>query len=126
MLLQADEIDYNTDTGDVEGRGHVHFEHFSRGEKMDCDKAEYNIDDENGTFYNVSGSAHPIQARPGLLTTQNPFYFRANGRRIKDHYILHDGFLTDCLLPGPWWISRAPSSTSFPATTPSPASPGFI
>jgi len=31
MLLRADELDYNTETGDAEARGHVHFEHFTRG-----------------------------------------------------------------------------------------------
>lgn len=110
MLLLADEIDYNSDTGDVDARGHVHFEHFSRGEKLDCDHAEYNVDSETGKFYDVSGSANVrINARPGLLTTQNPFYFQGKwAERLKDRYILHDGFLTDCLLPRPWWRLRAP------------------
>ncbi|MEQ1885093.1 MAG: LPS assembly protein LptD [Bryobacteraceae bacterium] len=109
MQLKADEVDYNADTGDVEARGHVHFEHFQRGEKLDCDRAEYNIDSETGKFYEVSGSATArVNARPGLLTTQNPFYFQGNwAERLKDHYVLHDGFLTDCLLPRPWWRLRA-------------------
>ena len=110
MQLRADELDYNSDTGDVEARGHVHFEHFVRGEKLDCDRAEYNIDEETGKFYTVTGSSTTrIAARPGLLTTQNPFYFESKwAERLKDHYILHDGFLTDCLLPRPWWVLRAP------------------
>ncbi len=33
MLLQADEIDYNTDTDDVELRGNVHYTNYVRGEK---------------------------------------------------------------------------------------------
>jgi len=109
MQLKADEIDYNSDSGDVEARGHVHFEHFVRGEKIDCDRAEYNIDAETGKFYVVSGTAAArVNARPGLLTTQNPFYFQGDwAERLKDHYVLHDGFLTDCLLPRPWWRLRA-------------------
>ncbi|MEQ1947643.1 MAG: LPS assembly protein LptD [Bryobacteraceae bacterium] len=109
MQLKADEVDYNADTGGVEARGHVHFEHFERGEKLDCDRAEYNVETETGKFYEVSGSATArVNARPGLLTTQNPFYFQGNwAERLKDHYILHDGFLTDCLLPRPWWRLRA-------------------
>ena len=111
MQLKADEVDYNSDTGDVEARGHVHFEHFERGEKLDCDRAEYNIDAETGKFYTVSGTASArINARAGLLTTQNPFYFQGDwAERLKDHYVLHDGFLTDCLLPRPWWRLRAPT-----------------
>jgi len=116
MQLKADEVDYNADTGDVLARGHVHFEDFDRGEKLDCDHAEYNIDDETGKFYAVSGSAAPrIQARPGLLTTTNPYYFEGKlAERLKDHYILHDGFLTDCLLPRPWWRLRSSAITVVP------------
>jgi LPS-assembly protein len=116
MQLKADEVDYNSDTGDVQARGHVHFEHFVRGEKLDCDHAEYNIDEETGKFYTVSGSAAPrIQARQGLLTTRNPYYFEGQwAERLKDHYILHDGFLTDCLLPRPWWRLRSSAITVVP------------
>jgi LPS-assembly protein len=111
MQLKADEVDYNSDTGDVEARGHVHFEHFERGEKLDCDRAEYNIEAETGKFYVVKGTATArVNARPGLLITQNPFYFEGNwAERLKDHYILHDGFLTDCVLPRPWWRLKAPT-----------------
>lgn len=116
FLLKADEIDWNEDTDDLIARGHVHFEHFSRGEKVDCDQAEYNMDDENGTFYNVSGTSQTtIAARPGLLTTQNPFYFKAKwAERVKDRYILHDGFLTDCLVPNPWWVFKGPEFVVIP------------
>jgi len=111
MLLRADELDYNTETGDAEARGHVHFEHFVRGEKLDCERAEYNVDTETGKFYDVSGTANArIQARRGLLVTQNPFYFQGKwAERLEDHYILHDGFLTDCVLPGAWWRLKGPS-----------------
>ena len=110
MLLRADEVDYNADTGDIQARGHVYFENFQRGEKINCDRADYNIDSENGKFYVVSGTSVPvIHTRPGLLTTTNPFYFEAQwAEKLRDRYILHDGFLTDCLLPRPWWRLRAP------------------
>ena len=110
MLMRADEVDYNADTGDVQARGHVHFENFTRGEKIDCDRADYNIDSELGKFYVVTGTSVPvIHTRPGLLTTTNPFYFEAQwAEKMNDRYILHDGFLTDCLLPRPWWRLRSP------------------
>jgi len=110
MLLQADEIDYNSDTDDVELRGNVRYTNYVRGEKLECDRAEVNLDDDTGRFYNVKGSAmSQVQARPGLLTTQNPFYFESKwAERLKDHYILHDGFLTDCLMPRPWWFLKGP------------------
>ena len=116
MQIKADEIDWDTDAGYVEARGHVHFEYFSRGEKLDCDKAEYYINEDNGNFYNVKGSAaSTIQARPGLNTTTNPFYFEGQwAERKDDTYIVHEGFLTDCTLPGPWWIFKGPSFTIVP------------
>ena len=116
MLLKADELDYNTDTGDAQARGHVHFEHYARGEKLDCDHADYNVSTETGKFYDVSGTATPrIQARKGLLVTQTPFYFQGKwAERLQDHYILHDGFLTDCVLPAAWWRLRGPTFLVIP------------
>jgi len=116
MLLRADELDYNTETGDAEARGHVHFEHFVRGEKLDCDRAEYNVGAETGKFYDVSGSATSrIQARRGLLITQTPFYFQGKwAERLQDHYILHDGFITDCVLPNAWWRMKGPKFEVIP------------
>lgn len=111
MVLKADELDYNDDSGDVVARGHVHFEHFQRGEKLDCDRLEYNVNTETGKFYEVTGSVSPrIQARRGMLTTTNPFYFEGNlAERLKDTYILHDGFLTDCKVPDAWWRLKSKS-----------------
>jgi LPS-assembly protein len=116
MLLRADELDYNTETGDAEARGHVHFEHFVRGEKLDCDHAEYNVSAETGKFYDVSGSATSrIQARRGLLITKTPFYFQGKwAERLEDHYILHDGFITDCAMPNAWWRMKGPKFEVIP------------
>jgi LPS-assembly protein len=110
LQLKADEIDYNEDTQMAEARGHVHFEHYVRGEKLDCDRAVYDLGEETGTFYNISGTAPAqVRARPGLLTTTNPYYFQGKwAERLKDHYILHDGFLTDCVVPRPTWILKGP------------------
>ncbi len=109
-LLKADEIDYNEDTGDAEARGHVYLLHFSDGEELWADHADYNVRDETGKFYNVRGSSPVhIEARPGVLTTSNPFYFQGEwAERLKEKYILHDGFTTNCKMPKPWWIERAP------------------
>ncbi|HXP84538.1 MAG TPA: LPS assembly protein LptD [Bryobacteraceae bacterium] len=120
MQLKADQIDYNRDTGYAEARGNVHFENFARGEKLNCDRAEYNVEEHTGKFYNVTGSATTrIVARPGRLTTQNPFYFAGEwAERLSDRYILHHGFLTDCLVPAPpttpWWTMHAPAIDVIP------------
>ena len=119
MQIKADELDWNTDTNYVEARGHVHFEYFARGEILDCDKAQYYLNDDDGDFYNVKGSAaSTIQARPGLNTTTNPFYFEGQWLERKDDtYIVHHGFLTDCTVPSPWWIFKGPTFTVVPGTS---------
>jgi LPS-assembly protein len=103
--MDADAVDYNDDTGDVEAWGNVRYENFEDGTKLNCDHATYNVNSETGVFYNVRGTSETkIIARPGLLTTTNPFYFEGKwGERVDGKYIIHDGFVTDCKVPKPWW-----------------------
>ncbi len=110
MRISADKIDFDTDTDWTYAHGHVHMEHYATGDKIDADHAEYNIRTEEGKFYVVDGtSPSKVMTSPGVLTTTNPFYFQAKwAERIKDRYILHQGFLTDCKIPKPWWIFQAP------------------
>jgi len=111
LIFRADEADYNRDTGYLEARGHVQFEDFKTGQKMAVDRAVYNLEDKTGEFHTVDGTAPSrIEARPGILTTQNPFYFQgAWAEKLANRYILHDGFVTDCLVPRPWWVLKAKS-----------------
>ena len=110
IKLWADEIDYNEETGDAHGRGNVHFKHLVRNEELWADKVDYNVQLQTGKFYNVHGSAPgKVTPRQGLLTTTNPFYFQGQwAERLKDRYILYNGFITDCQPLKPWWTLRAP------------------
>lgn len=103
--FDADAVDYNDDTGDVEAWGNVRYENFLDGTKLNCDRAKYNVNTESGVFYNVRGTSETkIVARPGLLTTNQPFYFQGKwGERVEGKYIIHEGFVTDCKVPKPWW-----------------------
>ncbi|HSW50254.1 MAG TPA: putative LPS assembly protein LptD, partial [Bryobacteraceae bacterium] len=109
LQLWADEMDYNEETGEAEARGNVHFQHFQRGEELWATRAEYNLRHSAGRFYDVRGTSPPkIERRPGLLTSPRPFYFEGRwAERLKERYILHDGFVTNCRLPKPWWAFRA-------------------
>ena len=50
-----------------------------------------------------------IDARPGILTSNNPFYFQgAWAERRGARYILYNGFITNCKMPRPWWRLRGP------------------
>lgn len=109
IRLWADEIDYNEETGGASARGNVRFKDLKRATELWADRADYNLALETGNFFNVRGTAPPkIDYRPGLLITSNPFYFEGRwAERLKERYILYDGFITDCRLPKPWWTLRA-------------------
>ena len=110
MTISADEIDFNSDTAWAIARGHVRLEHYATGDILNADHAEYNIRTEEGKFYAVNGtSPSKILTSPGVLTTTNPFYFQAMwADRIKSRYVLHNGFITDCKMPKPWWKFKSP------------------
>lgn len=110
MLFRADSIDYNEETGDVEAHGNVYFEQFERNEKIWADHLEYNTQTEKGKFYDVRGTTSPrIDTRPGMLTSTNPYYFQGQwAERLEGHYILYNGFLTNCRIPNPWWKLKGP------------------
>lgn len=110
MLITADEIDFNSDTSWANARGHVRLEHYATGDILNADHAEYNIRTEEGKFYAINGvSPSKILTSPGVLTTTNPFYFQAAwADRIKNRYVLHHGFITDCKMPKPWWVFQSP------------------
>lgn len=110
MLLRADQIDYNEVTAMAEARGNVKYTSFTDGTELEAERAEYNLRDESGKFWSPKGSTPAkIDARPGVLTSSNPFLFQGKwAERIKDRYILYDGFITSCRLPKPWWVLRGP------------------
>ncbi len=104
-VFTADSVDYNENTHIFTARGHVYYRNYDQNEVIYCDSAEYNTDTERGTFYNPRGYAKTkVVARPGVLMTQAPFYFEgAVADKVENKYILHDGFITDCKVPNPWW-----------------------
>ncbi|HEY7392886.1 MAG TPA: LPS assembly protein LptD [Bryobacteraceae bacterium] len=116
MLLQADEIDFDENTGGLKATGNVYFHSFAHNEQLWADRVEYNTDSETGTFYNVRGTGYTrIDARPGRLTTSEPFFFQGQwAERLEDHYVLHNGFITNCKMPNPWWELRGRRFTIFP------------
>ena len=110
QLLRADQIDYNEDTGDAEARGHVYLQNFDGGDELWADRAEYNIDAEQGKFYKVRGTSPvEIPRRPGVLPSSNPYHFEGKwAEKLENKYLLHDGFITNCNMPKPWWTLRGP------------------
>jgi LPS-assembly protein len=116
MVIRADQIEYDQDTGDVRGQGHVYFHDFEKNEQIWASRMEYNTEDKKGKFWDVRGETHPrIVTRPGVLTVDAPFYFQGEwAERIGLKYILHNGWITNCKLPSPWWRMRGPKFVIVP------------
>jgi LPS-assembly protein len=110
MVLKADELDVDNDTHNMEARGHVFFQQFVRNEIIVCERAEYNTETEMGKFYKLRGyTKTKIDAKPGMLTSDNPFYFEGEwAEKIHEKYILYNGFITGCVMPSPWWTLNGP------------------
>ena len=116
FLLEADEIDYDRESGLAEARGAVKFVKFQSGEVLKADRVDYNLNDQTGTFYKVNGSAFgKIDPRPGILTTGNPFLFQGDwAEKLQDRYVLHNGTITNCEMPDPWWTIKSPTIDIIP------------
>ncbi len=105
MLFEADEMDWDQESGDLHASGHVHMRNFEGKEDLWCERLEYNTEKGTGKFYDVRGQTVPrIITRPGVLTGTSPFYFQGEwAERVDERYILHNGWVTNCKMPRPWW-----------------------
>lgn len=109
-ILQADEITYNSDSGDSELEGHVVLDGGPYDEHVLANNGTYNIRTQVGKFYSVIGTVG-FQGKKSryVLTTSNPFAF--TGRIVEktgpDHYLVHQGTVTTCELPHPKWLFNA-------------------
>jgi LPS-assembly protein len=107
--FEADDAEYDESTKVFTAHGNVMYRNYDRNEVIYCDKAVYNNETGRGTFYHVKGyTKTKVVARPGVLTTQEPFYFEADwAEKIEERYVLHEGLITDCHVPHPWWTLSA-------------------
>ncbi|HUP04539.1 MAG TPA: LPS assembly protein LptD [Bryobacteraceae bacterium] len=110
MLIRADNMTWDQDSGQLHATGHVYLHNFERNEEVWCDRMDYDTKNESGMFYNVRGQMVPrLVTRPGMLTSHSPFYFQGEwAERNGGVYILHHGYITNCKIPAPWWRLRGP------------------
>ena len=111
FILWADEVTYDSNTGDAKLEGHVVVDGGPNDEHIEASKAQYNIRNETGRFYDVVGTIG--MQKPLLhhliLTSTSPFAFTGKlvERTAPDHFIVHDGTITSCELPHPKWQFNA-------------------
>lgn len=111
MHLQADHVEYNSETSQAIVRGHVQFDY--ENQHLEGDEAELNVASGKGRFRNVRGmirvDRHP---NPLLLVTENPLYFEAKEveRLSADRYVVRHAWFTVCDPRRPTWQFYAPEA----------------
>ncbi|MBI1355043.1 MAG: LPS assembly protein LptD [Acidobacteria bacterium] len=116
IVVTADEVDYNDDTGEMEARGNVHYRNLNGKEDLYADKVAYNTQTELGTFYVTHGTVTSAsQGGPRVLSTDNPFYLDAPiVHKTADNYVVVDGLVTNCDPEHPWWTMKSPKTKIAP------------
>jgi len=105
-ILHADQMTYNSDTGDATVEGHVVLDGGPNDEHIQASRGTYNVRSEIGRFESVVGTTGiRLRGTRSILTSSNPFAF--TGKLVEktspDHYIVYDGTVTTCELPRPKW-----------------------
>ena len=105
-ILYADEMTYNSETGDAELEGHVVLDGGPYDEHVEASHGNYNVKTQVGKFYDVIGTAgFRIRRNKYVLTSSNPFAF--SGKIVEKngptHYLVRQGTVTTCELPKPKW-----------------------
>jgi LPS-assembly protein len=109
-VLYADEIEYNSKSGEATATGHVHLDGGDYNVHIEASRAEYNVTDGTGKFFDVHGTTGlRLGSRRAMLTTSSPFTF--DGREIDkvgvNRFVIHHGTITSCELPHPKWTFSA-------------------
>jgi LPS-assembly protein len=122
--IQADHVEYDSDTGDVTATGHLVVSGGPKHEEIHASHGTFNTQTQTGTFYDVTGSIglRLVSGRPGVgpvvsglaaanptrqvYDNGNPFLFtgRIVVKKGPDEYDVIDGSVTSCQLPKPDWL----------------------
>lgn len=110
--LRADHIEYNTETQEINARGHVQLDY--KNQHVEAADASYNLRTGQGAFHEVRGT-FTVQRKPSatLLVSPNPIYFEAREaeRVSEDEYKIRGAWLTVCNPDRPTWKFYAPKAT---------------
>lgn len=117
LRLTADRIEYDEATGRLSATGNVHFFHLTEEADLQASRAEYNLREGSGSFFDVEGSiGAQIRGGASILTTTNPFFFTAErvDREGDNSYQVENGQVTVCTVPDPTWLISTSRATIQP------------
>jgi len=107
-VIEADHIEYDTETGELTATGHLHASGGRNHEDIVASHGTMNLAKQTARFYDVSGSVGLKNGGHSTTTyaSSNPFLF--TGRMVvrtgPQEYEIYDGTLTSCRLPKPDWM----------------------
>ena len=109
-IMRAEHVTYHEDTGAVDATGRVTFDGGPHDAHLVAGRASYNVKQETGSFYDVTGTFGAIvRGSTVVLTTSNPFLI--NGRVVRkvdsNRYIVEHGSITSCAEQRPTWTFNA-------------------
>lgn len=107
-VIQADHIEFNKETGELDANGHLHLSGGPNHEDITASRGTMNLNQQTGRLYDVMGSVG--LKTQGHSTTvyanSNPFLF--TGRMVvktgPQEYEIYEGTLTTCQMPDPDWM----------------------
>lgn len=116
LTVTADKAVYNETSGMLEAEGNVHFLTSDGVEDIHASRVSYNVNTEEGSFYDVTGFlSSASQGGARILTTDNPFYLQGSVvHKTGDAYVVHDGVVTNCELDDIWWNLKSPRTSIRP------------
>ena len=115
-VVRADEISYDSASGEITANGHLSFDGGPWDEHIEASHGTVNMKTQVGRFYEVKGTtgAH-FRGSHVVLTSSNPFFF--SGAEVEKHgtmYVVLHGVVTSCELPKPKWSFNAEKVTVVP------------
>jgi LPS-assembly protein len=109
-VLRADDVTYNSDSGEATASGHVTLDGGPNDDHIKASHGTYNLTAETGKFFDVTGTTGlRIRGNHVVLTSTSPFAFTGKvvEKPSSDHYLVYDGTITTCELPHPKWQFHA-------------------
>jgi LPS-assembly protein len=109
-FLQADDLTYNSDTGEAVATGHFRIDGGPNDDHIRASHGTYNVTAETGRFYDVTATTGlKFSGSRAILTSTAPFAFQGKvvEKTTPDHYVVYDGSITTCELPHPKWKFQA-------------------
>ena len=109
-ILRADEITYDSNSGEATASGHVTLDGGPNDDHIKASHGTYNLTAETGRFFDVTATTGMrLKGNRLILTSTAPFAF--TGKRVDktspEHYVVYDGTVTTCELPHPHWMFQA-------------------